>query len=378
MLSRQNQIRQKVQEQGSELAKQNKMFLCELPTGSGKGRLCMMAIDRIESDRKWLVVVPEIIQIENMRRDIAKHGFTHLYEQKIEDIICYASLSKYRGRKLNLWFNEAHRLSSLKEDIAQTIDYERIIADSATVPNEVLDRLYSLGDFHRFHMSLDEAIRMGLLPDPAIHVIYTRLDDTTKKYMAKYKSGSYPMTEKRYVRYLEEQMEYWKQNDDGFSNFASVKINRLGGERKKVIAESKTEHVRKFLKTLGNRKFLCYGGSVEQCQSLGGDLAISSKRSKKHNLTVLKDFNEGRITQIYMNKMGREGMNLEGIEVVVMIQLSSGKDEGLEWIQKAGRGLRSLAPELYMFVCKDSVDETYLRRTLNILDKKRRIIYHDS
>lgn len=339
----------------------------------------MMALDRIESDQKWLVVVPELIQIENLRNDIKKHDFEHLYETKIEEIICYASLEKFGGRKLNLWLNEAHRLSMLKEDIAKTIDYERIIADSATIPEKVMERLSRLGDFTKFEMSLKEAVDTGLLPEPSIHVIYTGLDDEIKRNNFLKAGRGYVLTDREYMNKLELQIDYWRDRGGGeyVEPWISNKINQLGNQRKKFLAESKTEQVRKILEDLGTKRVLCYAGSVEQSDSLGGPYSINSKKGKKHNLSVLELFNSSEIDRIYMCKMGREGLNLEGIRAVVMVQLSSGKDEGLEWIQKAGRGLRSAEPELYMLVCRNTIDETYFSRTLKFLDKSKKIKYSD-
>lgn len=376
-INKKAEARDKVQEWGSEFAVKNKFFICQLPTGSGKGKLCMMAIDKIDSDRKWLVVVPELIQIENMKADIEKHGFQHLYETKIEDIICYASLQKYAGRKLNLWLNECHRLSMLKEDIAATIDYERIIADSATIPQVVKERLDNLGEFFSYEMTLSEAVKIGLLPEPAIHVFYTDLDDTIARNKVEIRKGAtVNLTDRQYMNRIEGEMQKWKEQDNG-EKWIQNKINQLGSKRKKLLAESKTEAVKKLLVRLDNVRTLVYAGSVEQCNLLGKELAINSKKTKKHNLSVLEKFNSGQIDKIYMNKMGREGLNLEGIRAVVMVQLSSGRDEGLEWIQKAGRSLRSDSPELYMFVCRDTIDETYFSRTLKFLESGKKIIYSE-
>lgn len=371
-MERNKNIRDQIQEKGAELAKDNKLFICQLPTGSGKGKLCMMALDEISSDRKWLIVVPELIQIENLRRDINKHGFQNLYEDKIEDIICYASLSKYKGRKLNLWLNECHRLSLLKEDIAKTIDYERIIADSATIPELVRDRLSRLGHFFEYSMTLKEAIDIGLLPEPSIHVMYTRLDTAHARHI--YKKSR--ITDRDFMNELDRSIEYWKGKSEG-EPWISNKINQLGSQRKKFLAECKTEQARVLLESLGSKRTLCYAGSVEQCEALGGEYAINSKRGKKHNLKVLEQFNSGEIDRIYMNRMGREGLNLEGIRAVVMVQLSSGRDEGLEWIQKTGRSLRSEAPEVYMLVCRDTIDETYWSRARKLLDSGKKIKYSE-
>jgi len=353
----QNEIRNQVQELGAKYGCENKRIIVELPTSSGKGRLCMMILDRAPTDRKWLVIVPELIQIENLKRDIEKHGFTHLYDDKIEDIVCYASMHKYRGAKLNVWMNECHRLSELKEDIAQSLDHERIIADSATIPLNIKTRLYGLGEFFEYKLTLQEAVDMGLLPEPAIYVKKIVLERERKR--------EYDIIERKLL-YLIDRAE-----EEGKHPMILNQIKQLGSQRKKFLAESKTDVARDLMMSLGEKKTLCYTGSVEQCNELGGELAVNSKKTKKHNLRVIDRFNSYEVSQVYMNRMGREGLNLEGIQAVVIVQLSAGNDEGLDFVQRVGRGLRSSDPEIYLLVVQDTADEKFLYRALLNIDKRK-------
>lgn len=357
--------RDEIQKEAQKLGITHKRLIVQWPTGSGKGKACMMILDKAPTTTKWLVLVPELIQIENLKRDIEKHGFQHLYD-KIEAIECYASFKKYKGRKLNLWLNECQRLSELREDIAQTIECERIVADSATIPYAVRERLIMLGDFSEHKISLSDAIEGGLLPKPSIHVIYTELDSIVKRN--DYKGRK--LTDRQFYDILENQIEYWKGRVNN-EPWAGNRLNAIGSQRKKFLAESKTETVQKILEYLGSKRTLCYAGSVEQCDILGKELAVNSKKTKKHNLKVLEKFNSLETDRVFMNKMGREGLNLEGIRAVIITQLSSGRDEGLEFIQSTGRALRSDKPEIYLVICKNTMDEAYLSRALQVIDQKK-------
>jgi hypothetical protein len=66
--------------------------------------------------------------------------------------------------------------------------------------------------------------------------------------------------------------------------------------------------------------------------------------------------------------MGKEGMNLEGVQAGVIVQLDSGNDEGLSFLQKMGRILRSDSPIVYVLYAKGTQDERYLRRILEHID----------
>jgi hypothetical protein len=335
----------------------------------------MMIIDTVKTDREWLVVVPEIIQIENLRNDIKKHGYEHLYRGKIRDVVCYASFKNYEGEKLNIWFNEAHRLTKLKEDVAKTIDYDRIIADSATIPSDVRLRLERLGDFAEYTFSMQEAVEMGLLPAPRINIVRTNLDSKTKRVRFapedKEKKKALLLTDVEYSKRLDDQIKYWqaRSQEEGYPVWISNKIKQLGSQRKKFLAESKTELAKKVVQHLKEKRLLCYAGSIEQCNILGN--AVHSRKTKKQNLEMFNSFNSYETSMICMNKMGREGLNLEGIEAMLIVQLSSGKDEGLEIVQRFGRALRADSPEIYVLVCNNTIDEAYLERAMMKVERNK-------
>lgn len=369
----QTDIRNDIQRKAAEYAAENPFVIIKWPTGSGKTKAVLMAIDKSPPGPKWLVVVPEVLQIENLQADIVKHGFVHLYKDKIEAVICYASMHRYMGKKLRIWLNEAQHLSKLKEDISKTIEYDRIIADSATIPLIVKERLRRLGDFKEYNIDLKEAIEIGLLPEPAVHVLYTELDNTIRRNKWVVGKDTLLVTDKYYSDKLDEQISYWidRSSEEGDPIWISNRIKQLGSQRKKFLAGCKTEAARFLINQLKGKRLLCYTGSIEQCNELGGKLAVNSKKTKKHNLEILRQFNEYEADKIYVNRMGKEGLNLEGIRAVVIVQLDSGNDEGLSFIQRTGRSLRSDEPEVYLLTVKNTQDEKYLKKALQNIDKKK-------
>ncbi len=369
---KQARIREEIQKQAEQYSLQNQGLLIEWPTSSGKGRAVMMCIAASPSPKKWLIVVPEVIQIANFMNDLTKHNFAWLLNEKIEAVICYASFTKYAGRKLNLAFNEVHRLSELRADIGSTVQFDQILADSATVPEPVKVRLYSLCAFKEYRITVKEGIDIGLLPEPAIYTYPVALDDVERTNEVKTTKFTRRMTDKGYNAYLEGQIDYWQKRYDQnpYQNWMKNKIVNIGGERKRFIAECKTEDARELIQLLGRKRLICFCGSINQCEELGGPLSIHSKKSKKKNLEILEAFNSTIIDQIYVNRMGREGLNLAGIEAVVLVQLDSGNDEGLSFIQTTGRGMRADDPEVYILYCKDTMDEKYLHRALWNVERK--------
>lgn len=372
----QNKQREIIQKQAEQLSLIHKHLLLTWATGTGKGRALMRCIDASVSPKKWLVVVPEILQIDNFKRDLEKHGFDHLLRNKIHDIICYASLDKYEKSRYNLALNEVHKLSDSRWESALTIDFDQVISDSATVPESIKIRLMTLCTYHEYNITLNEAIETGLLPAPKIHLIAVELDKVHKNYEIKRKVGKltkiFKTTQLGYNTLLEKDIEFWEEQsvEKGYPQWIRNRINQIAITRKKFLSECKTEKAKELLQTLENTRYICFTGSTNQADILGKDHAVHSKKSAKHNKEIVKKFDDFEINSIFANKMMREGMNLEGIEAGIIIQLDSGVDSGLSFLQMTGRSMRSLIPNMYILYAKGTQDEKYLKRALTNIDKK--------
>jgi superfamily II DNA or RNA helicase len=364
--------RTKVMQEVLTLNRKYPLFVLECATGVGKGLMVLKCIEEDPSPKKWLILVPEILQVENMHAEIRKHGMEYLYE-KIEAIICYASFRNYEGRALNLATNEAHRLSQLKADISRTIDFDRIIADSATIPYGVKKRLGEIGEFYYYTITLQEAIDRGILPEPSIYTVGVYPDNDIRRNTVKYGAKkSATLTDKKYVEHLDKQLEYWKERfkENPDEKWIGNKLNQIGNIRKKWLAERKTDILKELLLSLKGKRYICFTGSLEQCNEVGGKLSVHSKKTKKHNISVLEGFNNLDINEIYVLKMGQEGLNLTDIQAVIITQLGTGSDDGLQFLQISGRGMRATSPEIYILYMKDTKDETFLAKALSNISQK--------
>jgi len=346
----QQQQREIIQTEAERLSKEHKHLLLTWATGCGKGRAVMRCIQAADSDKQWLVICPETIQVENFKVGLEEHGFAHLLNTKIKDVICYASFDKYIGGEYNLALNEVHRLSELKHSIAQTIKFEQIISDSATVPYEVRERLYEIQPYHEYPISLVDAIQRGILPEPTFYIKKIQLNQQQKKE----------------VSILNNKYNYWRTRfyADRKPFFAN-KMNQARGDAKKLLASYKTHEARNIINNLAGQRFVCFTGSVEQSMELDAENSINSKKTKKINLQIIEKFNTFDISSRYFNRMGREGMNFNAIDAGIIIQLDSGNDEGLSFIQTTGRALRGDDPKLYILCTDAEQDEQYLRRALS-------------
>jgi len=321
----QNEIREQIQNKAEELSLIHKHLLLTWATGCGKGRAVMKVIAASKSDKKWLVICPEILQVENFKNDLEKHGFSYLLTTKIEEVICYASFKNYVGGSYNIALNECHRLSELRYNVAESIEFDQVISDSATVTADVRERLYKISPYFEYNIPLTTAIDIGLLPAPKF---YIRKVSVTKE-------------QSEQLRKLERTYKFWKAKyERERQGWQLNKLKKVRGESKTLLSEFKTEAVKKLISQLGDKRFICFTGSIQQCNDLGEEYAMHSHKTKTDNIKILNDFNEFKINRLIVNRMGREGLNLEEIEATIITQLDSGYDEGLSFLQATGRGDR--------------------------------------
>lgn len=370
----------------------DKRLILQWATSLGKGYTAVRAVSRIKPE-KALLVVAETLHKDNWRKEFADFGAEYLYDRMTVE--CYASLKNYRDTVWDLIiFDEAHHLGSdLRMDILQSLKAERVLALSATLSDASLVSLLNItfGTFKISSISIQSAIENNWLPEPKIFTIplklstsgYTetiveewgnakkriRYECTWEQRWAylKNKKTLYPnatliihCTQYQKYSYLSEQFEFWKKRYFVLKNEAiKAKWLQFGTKRKVFMGSLKTDIVRRFLTTISDKKFICFCTNIEQADILGGNNAIHSK--SKTNDSVLNDFNNNKIKNLFVVGMAQEGQNLAGIEVGVLVQLD-GKERA--FIQKFGRAMRAEDPVQYIFYFKDTRDEEYLKNVL--------------
>lgn len=371
-LEKQEQERIKAQDLAEQLSKENKHLLLQWATGVGKGKAVMQCIAASPSPKQWLIVVPEIIQIENYKRDMKKHGYDWLLDTKINKIICYASLEGYSGSSYNLGLNEVHRVSDLREKVVKSIDFDQIISDSATVSEQIQRKLWDICPFYDYEITLNEAIERGILPPPNIYTIPIRLDSVKRRNSVKFGKTTKLLTDYSTAKYYDNNYKYWmdKYESEEGAEWMLNRAIKVASIRKAFLAKCKTDRAKKLLSSLEGKRVVCFVGSVEQAEELGEKNAVYSAKGKTYNLATIDKFNRKESNLLVFNKMGKEGMNLTDIECGVIVQLDSGNDAGLSFLQRMGRALRGVDPDIYILYAEGTHDEKYLERALKHVDKQ--------
>lgn len=384
--------REDIQRKAGEILLNDKRLILQWATSLGKGTMAVKAIDRIRPE-KTLLVVAETAHKENWKKEFEKFDVGFLFDSLV--IECYASLKNYRDTSWDLIvFDEAHHLGSdIRMDILHSMKAGRVLALSATLSNPFL--LYTLestfGKFKTWEITLQQAIDNNYLPKPEVILLPLTLDNkvvdqiieegwgkSAKRVnmecnyadrwnILRHRNTSFPnvnlkihCTALQKYLYLCDQFNYWqKKYFSTRTEIMKYKWLQWGTQRKRFLGELKTPEVKKLINYLRDTRFICFCTSINQANTLGGELAIHSEN--KNNAEIIEDFNTKKTDRLYAVGMLQEGQNLKDIEAGVIVQLD-GKERA--FIQKFGRSLRSENPVQYIFYYKGTRDEEYLKNVL--------------
>ena len=385
-----NKIKEKVQQSEFQALKGRNRVILKWATGVGKSKMAIDLVNYVsDTTSRALFVVAEKSHIQNWKDEFLKWG---LKEMDVT-IICYASLHKFKNEKVDiLVLDEGHHaFTEKRKDILSSLSADYVFMLSATLSYQKVSELEEIyGKFITSTVTLREAIKKDILPDPKVNIIEMELDNTTPNQEIHYLKGrNLPVitweerskyiykkipciikcTERQKYIYLTSDMEYWKERFQRSGNpFHQNRWVNLGSQRKRFLGELKTEKVKSLISSFKkNKRFICFCASVTQAEELDKKMTISSRKSSKFNQATIDAFNKKAINRLYAVGMATEGLNLTDIQAGIIVQLD-GKER--LFIQKFGRSMRAEDPVSYIFYYKDTQDEKYLKNALENIEEK--------
>lgn len=385
-------------------------FLClEWCTGVGKSLASIKILQEIYSLNQNIhcyIICKENSHKKNWIDEFKKHKKEHLL--KNVTITLYSSMHKETVPADLIIMDECHALTGPRIVKLRPIlnKNTRIVFLSATINDK---KRVLIENFCKsltyYSISLFEAIKMGLVPEPKLFVHSVKLDPNNpethdlvvRKPKVKesnlFKRCSFKTrvrdmksipkeygviaecNEYEYYEAITEQMEYFKSVSEDYSKEMGLrrgcrnKYLNLATQRKKFLGKVKGRHVQQIVEKFrsDNKRFICFTGSVEQAISLGSNAAIHSKNRKEKNQSIIDCFNRKECSELFAVKMLRESVNLTDIEKGVITQLDS---EIGSFYQMLGRALRHEFPEMHIFVIEKTKDVSYLNNALVNFDNK--------
>lgn len=340
------------------LLERSKRLICQWATGTGKSNVALGFIKR-HPDVRCLILVPEQNNIDNWKHEFSKFGVS---TQNV-DIACYASYHKYINTNWGLIvFDEAPHLDTdLKREISQSVKGEYVLALGAKIDESEEQTLRDCyGDFYKTTITLEQAVKWGILPKPTVVICHMKLDEQNKIYWYKGKKMS---ARELYDMYESDVNALVDAYNDEAKRTPAIRerMFKAGILRKRFLGKMKQEAIRTICKRLDdkNRRYLCFCSSVNQANSLGGNRAFTSKTPKSQK--VLEKFNSKEINSLFVVGKLIEGQNLVDIDCGVIGQI--GGTERIT-IQSIGRIMRSESPVIYIPIFDGTKDESFLY-TLN-------------
>jgi superfamily II DNA or RNA helicase len=303
-------------------------------TGTGKS-LAAINLQSQMNSQKTFICVAEIAHIQNWKDEYIKHGFEELL--KTTEIFCYASLKKYANKECDLLIlDEAHHVfSEARMFLLTSLKTKRFIGLSATISDE---HKYFLKDLYpnitEYEITLEQAIEMELIPKPVVNIMLLDLNNTDKTEIIEFTRGrniyeqhcdysqknAYIFGKDRYGKYkyptLNLKIHCTQQEKYNYLNelYERARITkrmgwlRHGSNRKKFLSDCKLLELNALTQNLylQNKRFICFCGSIEQAEILGGSDAIHSKKDAKK---VLERFNSYETNSLYAIGMLVEGVS---------------------------------------------------------------------
>jgi superfamily II DNA or RNA helicase len=368
-----NEIKSKVQSEALEAAKEKSRTIVVMATGAGKSKVGIDYAKEIVLNNlfaKILIIVPtEKLRDENWKEEFAKWDAIDIWDANVERC-CYVSANKYEGQEFDLVIcDEIHNITLSNSAFFYQNSIDKAIGLTATIPEneEKLSILVDLGFEFVYTLSLDKAVKLGLVSPYEITVIKIPLEANKKTCVSGSKDKPFFQTEVSKYEYLTEVM-----NRAIFSSDARVKTTAMF----KILArmrfiydlKSKTAAARFLLSNLipMTERTLIFAGGIEQAE----DLCPYSFHSKsKKTDSSFDDFKEGRITRLSCVNSLNEGHNIPNLDIGLVVQLNS---KALNLIQRIGRIVRyreGHRAQIYILCAKGTQDEIWVEKAIEELDK---------
>ena len=321
----------------------SKRLICQWATGTGKSQVALRFVNTHPGIHS-LIVVPEADNIKNWRNEFKKFSIS---DDNV-DIICYASLHKYKNTEWDLLVLDEmpHMDTDKRKEILNTVKSQFVLALGAVITFDERQSLESVyGPFVKSEISIEQAIKMNILPIPIVNIVHLKFDEQRRYWV----NGKY-INQKQHYDIIHKKVENAvNKHNETKSAFFRKKMFTLGDAK-----TAKAKEICQMLQKKGKR-FLCFCSSIQQTVDIGGELSFTSltPTSKK----LLDKFNSKEINSLYVVGKLIEGQNLVDIDCGIIVQLG-GTDRIT--VQEIGRILRSENPVVYVLVFDDTKDDGFL------------------
>lgn len=365
-------LRSKVQQEATQaIINNNGTGIIAMATGSGKSKVAIdvaMILGEHSSLPHALIVPTEKLRDENWKEEYSKWGADTLWERT--ERLCYASASKVKGHTFGIAIlDEGHNLTDLGSEFFINNDVRTAVLLTATPPTDPIKKeiLKNLGLKVIYHLTLDQAVRLGFVAPYKITVVTVPLNDKDKDVTGGTKKVPFMTTEKATSDYMNRTIQ-GAMFDKSPSGKARLKFAILRRMQFIYKLKSKTKVIKFLLENVISQddRTLIFCGSIAQAEDVCPYKYHSKSGDKDYNA-----FKAEEINRLSCVKAINEGHNFPGVDSGIIGQLNS-KEKDL--VQRIGRLIRyrpGHEAHIYIVVSEGTQDEKWLESALTNLDASK-------
>lgn len=319
------------------------LHLPDLVSKTRVGLLTIKYLQKHSPDVKTLVVVPTQVLKEQWEKELTEWNLQNCTVSVINTVITHYTEVDF------LVLDEIHAFASdafIK--VFDTVDYDMILGLTATLERldgkEVLIKKYApVCD----RITLKDAEENGWVSPIKNYLVLLDVDLTEYKELDKKFNGYFAFFGWDYNIAMS-CLQNWKYRNNYAKQMGvtpkevmamSADWMRCLGARKRFIMShpKKIEICKKILEHRTDKKCITFSATIKDAESLNVGQVIHSKKSKKENSKIIKDFNDAPYGVLCTSKAADVGVDIKGLSVGIIMSVDSSK---IRRVQRVGRCIR--------------------------------------
>lgn len=344
-----------------------------MATGTGKSKVAIDAVHSLcqkKEDARILLVVPTTkLRDRTWQEEFYQWERAREWEQNITKI-CYASLHKQDCAAYDfVILDECHNITEKGAEAFSPafIATGACMALTATPPQDYDKRmlLNKLNLSIVYHISLDEAVDLGVVAPYEVTIITMELDKVRKNVKGGNVTRPFWQTEAKAYEYFLRIEQEAEETEDRSKLSKFFYTNRM---RFIYTLKSKVEASRYLLRDVipKDKRILIFCGSIETAEELCIHTYHSKSGSESYN-----EFINRRTNRLACVEALNEGDNIPMLDMAFINQLNS---KELDLKQRIGRIIRfrfGHVGRIFILCVKGTVDEKWTRQATSSLNPER-------
>ena len=354
-----NIVREKIQQEALTAVLSCARAGLHVSMGVGKTYIGLQYINKIGG--KVLVVAPKLTIFESWKNDSEKFNMQHVLSNIT--FTSYISLNKHNPKDYDIVIlDEAHNTKESHDEFLSEFK-GRILGLTGTPPKytygekgQMMEQYYPI----KYTYTVDEAVDENILNDYKIYIHCIPLDTANNISVGKGAKTFYTSEAKNY-NWLQTQIRDAASDQQVFMKRIFL-LNAMKQFKSKLT----------FIKHISENvpasdKCLLFANTTEQADAIC-NYSHHSKNHKVENAENLAKFASGEITRLSAVEQLSEGVTVPNLKHIVIMHSYGNEKKASQKIGRALRLNRDEVASVHILCFKDTVDETWVAKSLEDFD----------